>query len=147
MQYRINSPAVISETVDGEALIINLETGAYYSASETAEAIWALLSAGIPVPAAVEHLTESYAASREQVETAVSRMADEFAAESLLIPADGQMDVSSLPGRDVTGIIFSDPVLHKYTDMQELLVLDPIHEVAPTGWPNAAPGAAPAESR
>jgi hypothetical protein len=30
---------------------------------------------------------------------------------------------------------FQSPVLHKYTDMAGLLLLDPIHDVLETGWP------------
>lgn len=30
---------------------------------------------------------------------------------------------------------FTPPVLNKFTDMQELLLLDPIHDVDETGWP------------
>ena len=30
---------------------------------------------------------------------------------------------------------FVAPQLHKYTDMQELLLLDPIHDVDQEGWP------------
>ena len=29
-----------------------------------------------------------------------------------------------------------EPQLSSYTDMQELLLLDPIHEVDESGWPN-----------
>ena len=31
---------------------------------------------------------------------------------------------------------FVAPVLQKHTDMQDLLLLDPIHEVDETGWPS-----------
>ena len=34
---------------------------------------------------------------------------------------------------------FVPPSLHKYVDMQELLLLDPIHEVDETGWPSIKP--------
>jgi len=30
------------------------------------------------------------------------------------------------------------PVVQVYTDMQDLLLFDPIHEVGPEGWPNVA---------
>ena len=30
------------------------------------------------------------------------------------------------------------PRLRKYTDMQDLLLLDPIHEIDQSGWPNSA---------
>ena len=32
---------------------------------------------------------------------------------------------------------FEAPILQKYTDMQDLLLLDPIHEVDEAGWPHA----------
>jgi len=31
---------------------------------------------------------------------------------------------------------FTKPELHKFTDMQDLLLFDPIHEVDESGWPN-----------
>jgi len=31
------------------------------------------------------------------------------------------------------------PIVEKYTDMQDLLMLDPIHDIDETGWPNKAP--------
>jgi hypothetical protein len=33
---------------------------------------------------------------------------------------------------------FVEPALNKYTDMQELLLLDPVHEVSEAGWPSKA---------
>ncbi len=33
---------------------------------------------------------------------------------------------------------YEEPKLGKHTDMQELLLLDPVHEVGETGWPNPA---------
>ena len=39
----------------------------------------------------------------------------------------------------ITISAFETPVLEKYTDMAELLLLDPIHDVDATGWPHPAP--------
>ena len=41
---------------------------------------------------------------------------------------------------DSTGekLPFEAPVLYTYTDMAELLLLDPIHDVDETGWPKPA---------
>ena len=33
---------------------------------------------------------------------------------------------------------FEKPVIEKFSDMQEMLLLDPIHEVSEMGWPNEA---------
>ena len=32
--------------------------------------------------------------------------------------------------------LFEPPLISKYSDMQELLILDPIHDVSDAGWPN-----------
>jgi hypothetical protein len=35
---------------------------------------------------------------------------------------------------------FESPTLAKFTDMEDLLLLDPVHEVSPDqGWPHPAP--------
>jgi len=39
---------------------------------------------------------------------------------------------------------FSAPVLNAYTDMEELLLLDPIHDVDQAGWPMPKAPDAPA---
>ena len=36
-----------------------------------------------------------------------------------------------------TDATFEAPKLSKYTDMEQLLLLDPVHDVDETGWPNA----------
>jgi hypothetical protein len=35
---------------------------------------------------------------------------------------------------------FDEPLVERFTDMQNLLLLDPIHEVTEEGWPQQAPG-------
>jgi hypothetical protein len=35
-------------------------------------------------------------------------------------------------------IPFQAPALEKHSDMQDLILLDPVHEVGPRGWPHAA---------
>ncbi len=37
---------------------------------------------------------------------------------------------------------FAPPRLQRYTDMQDLLLLDPIHDVDEVGWPVASPAGA-----
>jgi hypothetical protein len=35
---------------------------------------------------------------------------------------------------------FVPPVLERYDDMEDLLLLDPVHDVDAQGWPQPAPG-------
>lgn len=45
-RFQIKSPQVIHETLDGEVVIVNLETGTYYCLTGTGERIWAAIARG-----------------------------------------------------------------------------------------------------
>lgn len=68
------------------------------------------------------------------METFVSKLID----EQLILAANGEQPAASSKGNEQPSpspVPFEPPVLEKYTDMQDLLLLDPIHEVDDTGWP------------
>ncbi|MCP4686880.1 MAG: PqqD family protein, partial [Desulfobacterales bacterium] len=70
------------------------------------------------------------------VEAAVQRFLDEMLGEGLIL-AD-ETGRSHAPPADPPAPVaaeFSPPALRKFTDMEELLLLDPIHEVNDAGWP------------
>jgi hypothetical protein len=83
------------------------------------------------------HLVARHAGDEEEVRRSTQNLVEELVAESLIVP-----DASASPGAstDTTSTAepltpFVRPVLERYTDMQELLLLDPIHDVDETGWP------------
>ena len=43
---RKNGPAVVSETIDGEVIVIHLERGSYFSLRDTAAELWELVEQG-----------------------------------------------------------------------------------------------------
>src|SRR5680860_793773 len=49
MRFEVCEPGVVHETIDGEVVAINLETGAYYSLRDSAAAIWAGVERAAPV--------------------------------------------------------------------------------------------------
>lgn len=54
--------------------------------------------------------------------------------EELLVPSEQQVELGTLPSAPHP---FSIPASQKFTEMQELLLVDPIHEVDPqAGWPH-----------
>lgn len=129
MRFRLNSPDVIHETVDGEALIIHTPSGVYYSVTGTGEHVWNALLAGHTV----EEISAAYEDTSHAVVAAVQDFARQLQDEGLLVPdhrADAREDVAHAAQP------FSVPQLLRFTDMQELLLVDPIHEVDPDqGWP------------
>ncbi len=144
----VNGPGVVGESVDGEALIVNLETGCYYSARGTADAIWALIAAESPSASIVEAMRVRFPADDSDLVTSQTlAFIDELLAEGLAIQRESRMAPSAPSAAAIGPASWVTPVLEKFTDMQALLLLDPIHEVDETGWPQPAWPTAPADPR
>jgi len=141
--YRINQPAVIAEVLDGEAIIVNLDSGAYYSLRDSACAIWNLLAQHCTPAEVVAGVQAQYAGNVDTIQAGVDKLLAELLAESLLVPAEHTSTDAPTLDRDGVGAgnlpPFAPPLLEKFTDMVDLLLLDPIHEVDETGWPLPAP--------
>jgi hypothetical protein len=144
--FKVNSPNVVHEVFDDEVVIINLDTGVYYSVNGLAADIWTRID-GSTAGAIIDDLAVRYAMPASDVEMSVRPFLDELGAEGLVVPdqpASGERPQrSGAETGDGTPRLprFEAPVLRKYSDMQELLLLDPIHEVDEVGWPVRPNGA------
>jgi Coenzyme PQQ synthesis protein D (PqqD) len=138
-RYRINRPKVILESFDDEVVIVNLDTGNYYSIDSVGAAVWGWVEHGATVVETVEGLIVAYDGERADIELGVDRFVDELIQNNLIVPAEGAtLAEAKTPTQTATRKPFTSPMLNKYSDMQELLLLDPIHEVDETGWPSIA---------
>ncbi|MGH2633375.1 MAG: PqqD family protein [Tepidiformaceae bacterium] len=134
-RYRLNAPEVVTETLDGEALIVHLTSGCYYSCRGIGEAVWARLLAGDTADEAANALASSFSVAAARVEDDVRTFLAQVIEEGLLVESAVAPDGSTAPASLVTGE-YAPPVLERYTDMQELLALDPVHDIEKTeGWP------------
>ena len=131
MRYRLNDKDVISEVLDGEVIIIHLPSGTYYSTLASGADIWNALLSGHSVTEIADWLAAG--ARNERMHAEVIQFVSELAAENLIVPTDDD-PIARSDGLE-TAAAFVTPELHKYTDMQELLLVDPIHEVTEEGWP------------
>jgi hypothetical protein len=146
LRFRANTPDVMHETIDGEVIAINLVSGNYYSFRETGAEIWALIDEleALSVDELAHALALRYASPPSEIESAVARFLEELLAEGLVARAEGQAEVRREPADQPTGVptrVFPLPRVEKYTDMQDLVLLDPVHQVDDTGWPRARPEA------
>ena len=127
------------ETIDGETIIINVATGTYYSLDGVGSEIWRALELTASIDAIVDVLAGRYDAPRDTVAQATHALLDELQIEELVVPseANGQrVDFTILEPIAPAGSAFKSPKLEKHTDMQDLILLDPVHEIDPQqGWP------------
>lgn len=132
--YQLNEEKMFADIADGVAIVINSETGIYYGMNKFSTAIFEKLTAGFDdeavfqalkkMPNAPENLDLQYKAFIEKLksnslilENAVQNSGD-ITFDAVLLADDG----------------FTFEVT-EYSDAQELLMADPIHEVKETtGW-------------
>jgi hypothetical protein len=138
--FHIKRPDVVHETIDGEAVVVNLENGVYYSLRNSAADVWNLIETGANLEEIVSALTQRYEGSLEEVKQTVGALLVALQQEGLV-----QVSSTKRPGSQVPAVVlaggkakFEAPLLERYSDMQELLLLDPIHEVDEDGWPHKA---------
>ncbi|MBE9125521.1 MULTISPECIES: PqqD family protein [unclassified Coleofasciculus] len=141
--FRINSPTVVQETIDGEVVIVHLEKGDYYSLLNSGADIWNGIERGLARDKIIKEMVERYEGSREDIEKGVTTLIEQLQQEELIIVdnvhSSNGTAKSNAPTINTSGEKpnFEPPALGKYTDMEELLALDPIHDVDEMGWPNA----------
>lgn len=150
-QYRVNAPAVIHQTIDRETVIIHLERGLYYSLDETGAGIWQDLAAGRAAGKLTEQLVARFPDQGTEVAHDVREFIEGLLREDLLVAVeegaadDGApepaVDAGAGSGNPATspapasGARWVPPRVERFEDLQDLLLLDPIHAVDETGWP------------
>jgi hypothetical protein len=143
LRFKLNQPSVIGEVIDNEAIIVNLDSGTYYSLRAVGADIWQMIEQGATVAEIINQLAHQYTKTEQTViQTDVESFVMELQEEALILPLEdssvaGESALSPLHASDGDQLLFQKPVLEKYTDMADLLLLDPIHEVDETGgWPH-----------
>ena len=137
LRFRLNEPDVTFEAFEGETLVIHLGTGNYYSLRGSAPVVWPWLAAGYT---AAEIVAAVGAGGGADFPAALERFIASLREEKLITE---RAEAAALPALScaATAEPLAAPVLECYRDMQDLLLLDPIHEVDVAGWPNRPPAA------
>lgn len=145
-RFKIDSPRVVYESFENEVVIIHFESGNYYSLEKAGADIWNFIDKGAPADEIVKAMALRYEAPLDEIEDAVSNLMTELQEEGLIIPAEieeirdvQEQEVSPETSPETERLSFESPMLQRYTDMREMLLLDPIHEVDEAGWPTAKP--------
>jgi hypothetical protein len=131
--YRINEPDVTAESFDGEVIVINLASGRYHSLRGAGTWLWQALATGLDRREAIERLV---AAGNDagDAEQQVSAFIDRLLSEELVVEVAERAD---LQAADVEPpAVYLAPSIETFTDMESLLLIDPIHEVDVRGWPH-----------
>jgi len=141
-RFKPNAPAVVSEIIDGEAVIMHLKSGSYYSTEHVGSQIWTWIEQGLSRAEMLERMAERYPVARQDLATSLDSFIAELVAQDLV--RETAVDPVATPTSDPASVNgaaqpFAAPVLNVYSDMKDLLLLDPIHDVDEIGWPIQKP--------
>ena len=140
MHFKINDEQVIHQVVDDEVIIIHMLTGNYYSLGGSGVDIWNRLIAGATLSDLCDHLAGRYLDPKNCLKQSVSQFLDNLLEENIVVgtetveKSDGISPDSHPEGEQPPE--FCPPVFEVYSDVQDLLLLDPIHDVSSQGWPH-----------
>lgn len=133
--FIIQQSGVTHDVFDGEIVALNLAEGKYYSMEGCSSFIWQALDHNFGTLAIINQLegiqNEALQDVRAQVISFLNLLEKEGLIYEVTTNANNEPDLRlvTLPG------VYSTPELQIFTDMQEVIALDPVHDVSEKGWP------------
>lgn len=139
--FRINEPHVVHETIDGEAILLNLKTGNYYSVEWPGTLVWDLLNKTGDVNAIKNAFLKAVEKDNDQIINSLNTFFRNLQEEELIVgtkkSTPAQLEINESLEQEIQKAVsnLQKLTLNKYTDMKDMLLLDPIHDVDEKGWP------------
>ncbi len=123
--YRLNEPAVITDQIDGEWVIMNLANGAYYGLDAVASCLWQSLLSGETPLVAGRVIAAHFEVPEERVAADIATFLAQLLDEGLLIAGSALPELVARGENRVPAAPYATPCITRYADMTRLLALDP----------------------
>lgn len=132
-ELRPNRPDVLDEVFEGEAVLVNLRLGRYYALDAVATDVWRALEDGRTTVEVAADVGAGHGLSPEVALAWITPLFRQLADEQLVV-VNGALPDAGEPPAELPPL-----EAQVFTDMEDLLLLDPIHDVNldETGWPQA----------
>jgi hypothetical protein len=137
ISFAINYDAASAERMNGEYMLINFDTGKYFSVADFGSDIITLIYEKVD-----RNSWETILRNSWNVDPAIRLevLIDEFLGlliqHNLIYKIDIFNSTDCKLPEDLDRKNFSFPPLKIYEDMSDLLMVDPIHDTTLKGWPN-----------
>jgi hypothetical protein len=118
------------ETIDGETIVIDSETGHVLLLTSVASVLWSHLVGGASPKALANEVEARFGT---EAANATRSFIQELRAADIIVPTAHAEPTAAgpLPWPEC----FTAPVLERYDDIANIIAMDPIHDVGPAGWP------------
>ncbi len=137
LRFFLNQADVIFERFDAEIVAIQLATGDYHSILGAGVDAFLMLPFEPTVAEMSEALAKKYDAGADVIAADLTRFLDGMREESLLGVRETQAVAAKPLELTHSGprLPYEPPVIQPFRDLQELFLIDPVHDVGPQGWP------------
>lgn len=126
---------IISDVFGEEVVLVNLESGVYYSLRDSATQFWIRIFNHYSIEEISQELLSIYDLPESELHSEINQFINQLLETKIIKESDksekNELD-SPCPTEKRT---FISPVLETFSDMQEILLLDPVHDVDKDGWP------------
>jgi len=120
-----NHDEITASVVDGEAIVVNLGTGVYYSLDHTGAEAWGLIEKSATLGGIASAFAERYGIPVEQAQADVEVLAAELLKEQLVVE-ETEGEAPACPALAAgAGGAYVPPSVNVFRDMVDLLALDP----------------------
>lgn len=130
-------PNIVFEESDREVVVVDLVSGVYYFLTGSGAYVWLALQSGLTASACSAAISAQHP-DAGTVEPGIIDFVEELLERGLLQVADGPVERGTpLPSAiDFIRGSYRAPSLESFADLQDILLLDPVHDVDPAGWPH-----------
>jgi hypothetical protein len=126
-------PSLVEESWPDEIVIVNLKRGFYYSLRGCGISIWPLLKEGTNEDSILKFLGQYYDGV---LKGPIFTLIEEMRSAGLIVETDQPCPPFIPTAAAIDKKPFVAPIFQVFTEMEDLLQLDPIHDTDETGWPH-----------
>lgn len=134
IDYCLNSKSISAERLNGEIIMISFESGDYFSCFGVASDILTLIIQGVSTLQLKEILFKKFGSEFQTDQ--VNSFIQECLNENIILPKVNQTSINTMLPDDYDNSKWNVPVLEKFSEYNDLLLIDPIHDSSLEGWPN-----------
>ena len=139
--FKVNEPSVIFETIDGETILMNTNSGSFFSLEGSGEVVWQYILETGNVKKAIRIMTAANRKIRQMISSSVTEFVALLVNEKLLVPSDAVATFSGISETEeklkASAQNFSPPKMNKYTDSQDILFFVSAYFVKEKDWPES----------
>lgn len=138
-RFSINTPNIVCEIFDNEVVAVNLDVGIYYSITGWSAKVWQMIQNGSSIEEMAQKLAQYCSDTAPNINDNLVNFCQDLLEKNLIISSN------LLNGVESSGIAIDkldkmpNLFIEEFSDMQDILLLDPVHDVDDSGWPSAKP--------